>query len=80
MENNIVQNTYIKLVRALQNIRYIARGVSLDLNWLLLALGTVKYLGNPLGYIPDIIGGLYIVSLLPVSVSVISLWSSILIF
>ena len=33
----------------------------MDLNGHSLALGPVKYLGNPLGYIADIIGGLYIV-------------------
>ena len=56
---------YIKLEIALQNIRYIAPRVSMDLNAHSLALGPVKHLGNPLGYIADIIGGLYIVIMDP---------------
>ena len=60
MENNIVKNANIKLDIAIQSIRYIAPRVSSNLIRDSLALGPVKYLENPLGYIPDIIGGLYI--------------------
>ena len=55
MKNNIVENPYIKLDIALQNIRYIAPQVSSNLDRDSLALDPVKYLGNP-----DIIRGLYI--------------------
>ena len=61
-ENNIVQNAYIKLDIARPNIRDNAPRVSPHLNRDLLALDPVKYLGNPLVYRADIIGGLYIVS------------------
>ena len=54
---------YIKLDIALQNIHYIALWVSSNLNWDSLALDPVEYLGNPLGYIEDIIGGLYTVNI-----------------
>ena len=59
MENNIVQNAYIKLDIALQIIKSIAPRVSSNLNRDSLALDPVKYLGNPLGYISDNNGGLY---------------------
>ena len=42
MENNIVQNAYIKLDKALQNIRYIAPGASSNLNHDSLALNQVN--------------------------------------
>ena len=61
MEHNIVIKVRIKLNIALQNIRCIATRVSLQLNGRARALGPVKYLGNPLGYIVDIIEGLFIV-------------------
>ena len=59
MEDTIVQSAYIKLDIALQNIRYLAPRVSSNLNRDKLTLDPVKYLGNPLGYIADIIGGPY---------------------
>ena len=60
MENNTVQNTYVKLDIAVQNIRYIAPRIFSNLNRDSLALDPIKYLGNPLGYTADIIGGLFI--------------------
>ena len=53
MENNIVQ-----LDIALQNIRYIPPRFSSNLNQDSPSLDLVKYVGNPLGYIANIIGGL----------------------
>ena len=63
MENNIVQNAYIKFDIALKNISYIASLVPSNLNGDSLALDLVKYLVNPLSYMADIDGGLHIVIL-----------------
>ena len=60
-EQHSTKRAHKKIDKAFQNIRYINPRVSSNLNQDSLALDPVKYLGNPLGYIEDIIGGLYIV-------------------